>query len=222
VPFELYPHLIPSDDFLEPVIDCDPPMFQLSTFIARNNRRIVAIGAIAISLLAAIGLATASQSATPMWVATHPLAPGAVISAADIARIDATLGSSQQNYYRASSRVIGNVVTRSIGLHEFIPLNAIAQVGAISDYRQLPIGIAKSDLPSDLGSGDRVDLYSIPKDPGKEPELVAGNVHIQTVDNKSRDLGGAVTVLFLVHEREIMPIINSLTTGRIVVVRNAL
>ena len=222
MPSDLYPHLIPSDDFLEPVIHCDPPMFQLSTFIQRNTRRIVAIGAITISLLAAIGLASASQSATPMWVATHPLSPGAVISAADIERIDATLGSSTQNYYRGSSKVIGNVVTRSIGLHEFIPLNAIAQAGSISDYRQLPIGIAKSDLPSDLGAGDRVDLYSIPKDSGRDPELVASNIRIQGVDNKSRDLGGAVTVLFLLHDREIMPIISSFTTGRIVVVRNAL
>ena len=197
-------------------------MFQLSSIIDRHGRRIIAIGAIALSLLAAIGLATASQPDTSLWITSHPLAPGSIISAADITRIDATLGSSERNYYLASSHIIGNVVVRPIGPHEFIPLNAIAQAGAATDYRQLPLGIAKSDLPADLVPGDRVDLYSIPKDAGKASEIVARRIHIQGVDNKSRDLGGAVTVLFLLHDGEIAPIIDSLTTGRILVVRYAL
>lgn len=197
-------------------------MFQLSSFLSRNGRRVVAIGAITISLIAAIGLAGASSSSTSVWIARHPLAPGAVLTAADITSLDVTLGSSQKNYYLSTARILGNVVTRPVGTYEFIPLNALAQAGASSDYRQLPIGIAKSDLPADLLAGDRVDLYSVPKDPGKATELVATGIRIQGVDNKSRDLGGAVSVLFLLHEKEIMPIMDSLTTGRIVVVRNAL
>jgi regulator of RNase E activity RraA len=52
--------------------------------------------------------------------------------------------------------------------------------------------------------------------------MVASGIHIQSVDNKSRDLGGAITVLFLLHEKEIAAVIDSLTSGRILVVRNAL
>jgi hypothetical protein len=197
-------------------------MFQLSTFLQRNGRRSFAIGAIVLSIIGAIGLASASQSATPIWAATHPLAPGSIISLSDITPINASLGELSKNYYPGGSKIVGNVVTRSIGLREFIPLNAIAQVGSATDYRQLPIGIAKSDLPVDLWAGDRVDLYAIPRDPGRAPDLVATNIRIQSVDNKSRDLGGSVTVLFLLHEREIMPIMESLTSSRIVVVRSAL
>jgi hypothetical protein len=94
------------------------------------------------------------------------------------------LGRSLKNYYSGISKIIGNVVTRTIGVHEFIPLNAIAQAGSVSDYRQLPLGIAKSDLPVDLWAGDRVDLYMLPRDSGKAPELVASNIRIQSVDNK--------------------------------------
>lgn len=197
-------------------------MFQLSTFLQRNGRRSFAIGAIVLSIIGAIGLASASQSATPIWAATHPLAPGSIISLSDITPINASLGELSKNYYPGGSKIVGNVVTRSIGLREFIPLNAIAQVGSATDYRQLPIGIAKSDLPVDLWAGDRVDLYAIPRDPGRAPDLVATNIRIQSVDNKSRDLGGSVTVLFLLHEREIMPIMEALTSSRIVVVRSAL
>jgi regulator of RNase E activity RraA len=86
----------------------------------------------------------------------------------------------------------------------------------------MPLGIAKSDLPADLAPGERVDLYSIPKDAGAQTELVAVDIHIKNVDNRSRDLGGAVSVLFLLHEKEIMAVMDSLTSGRVVVVRHAL
>jgi len=197
-------------------------MFHLATFIQRNSRRLFASCAIVISIIAALSLAGISQSSTPVWIASHPLAPGSVLSRSDITHAHASLGPLAKNYYTGDAKIIGNVVTRQIGGGELIPLNAIAQVGTVSDFRQLPIGIARSDLPGDLTAGDRVDLYAIPRDPGKLPELVANNIRIQGVDLKSRDLGGAITVLFLVHEREVMAIVDSLTSGRIVVVRNAL
>jgi hypothetical protein len=197
-------------------------MFQPSHFIAHNSKRIIAISAIAISLLAAVTLAGVSQSSASIWAAAHQLASGTVITAADITRVDATLGRSSKGYYPSSSRLIGNVVTRPIGTLEFIPLNALAQPGSTSDFREMPLGIAKSDLPTDLAPGERVDLYSIPKDAGAQTELVAVDIHIKNVDNRSRDLGGAVSVLFLLHEKEIMAVMDSLTSGRVVVVRHAL
>jgi hypothetical protein len=145
-----------------------------------------------------------------------------VISASDITRIEATLGSSSKKYYSATSRLIGNVVTRPVGANEFIPQIALAQAGAATDMRQLPMGIAKSDLPADLGAGDRVDLYGIPKDAGSAPSIVVSDIRVQSVDNKSRDLGGAVTVLFLLHQRDLLSIMDALSAGRIVVVRHAL
>lgn len=197
-------------------------MFELPHFFAQHSRRIIAITAISLSLLGAIGLAAATQTATPIWAAVHELAPGSMITAADITRVDATLGASQKRYYPATSRLIGNVVTRPVGAFEFIPTNALAQAGATTDMRQLPLGIAKSDLPADLGPGDRVDLYEVPKDASHAPGLVGADIRVQSVDNKSRDLGGSVTVLFLLHQKDILPIMDSLTSGRIVVVRNAL
>lgn len=197
-------------------------MFQPSHFIAHNSKRIIAIGAIAISLIAAATLAGLSQSSTSIWAASHQLAPGSVITAADITRVDATLGRSSRGYYASSARLIGNVVTRPVGILEFIPLNALAQPGSATDFREMPLGIAKSDLPADIAAGERVDLYSVPKDAGAQTELVGVNIHIKSVDKSSRDLGGAVSVLFLLHEKEIMAVMDSLTSGRIVVVRHAL
>jgi hypothetical protein len=200
-------------------------MLSTSSFshsITRNSRRVWAICAIALSLVAALTLATVTTSTTTIWVTTHQIAPGVVLSTADITKVGASLGGVQSHYYSSTARIIGNVVTRPIGGGEFIPLNALAQAGSVSDYRQLPIGIAKSDLPSDLAPGDRVDLYSVPKDSGGQPTIVATGIRVQGVDNKSRDLGGAVSVLFLLHEREVMPVVDSLISGRIVVVRNAL
>lgn len=197
-------------------------MFRLSRFFAHNSRRVIAIGAIFVSILGAIGLAAASQSSTPIWAATHQLAPGALIATGDITQVEATLGSSEKKYYLGSASLIGNVVTRAVGPFEFIPLNALTQAGAASDYRELPLGVAKSDLPVDLASGERVDLYQIPRNPGELPTKVATDIRVKSVDNKSRDLGGSVAVLFLLHEKEITAIMDSLISSRIVVVRNAL
>jgi len=197
-------------------------MFELPHFFAQHSRRIIAIGAIALSLIGVIGLTSATQTSVPIWAATHELAPGLVIGASDITRIEATLGSAATKYYSATSRLIGNVVTRPVGANEFIPQIALAQAGAATDMRQLPMGIAKSDLPADLGAGDRVDLYGIPKDVGAAPSIVVADIRVQSVDNKSRDLGGAVTVLFLLHQRDLLSIMDALSAGRIVVVRHAL
>lgn len=190
--------------------------------LPHNRRRFVAISAIAISILAAIALANASGQGQSEWVTLHPLAPGATIHSSDIAQVDATLGSSSKGYYPASARIVGNVVTRPIGQSEFIPLNALTQSGVASDYRELPIGIGRNDLPADLSAGDRVDLYSIPKEATQAPQLVATSIHVQSVDSRSKDFGGTVGVLFLLHERDIPNVMNSISTGRIVVVRNAL
>jgi len=197
-------------------------MFELPHFFAQHSRRIFAIGAIALSLIGVIGLTSATHTSVPIWAATHELAPGSVIGASDITRIEATLGSAATKYYSAASRLIGNVVTRPVGANEFIPQIALAQAGAATDMRQLPMGIAKSDLPADLGAGDRVDLYGIPKDVGAAPSIVVADIRVQSVDNKSRDLGGAVTVLFLLHQRDLLSIMDALSAGRIVVVRHAL
>ncbi len=197
-------------------------MFQLPHFFAQHSRRIIAIGAITLSLLAAFALAGASQNTSSIWAAAHQLAPGATLHESDLIQVNASLGTNSKYYYPSTSRLIGNVLTRTVGSGEFIPLNALAQASSATDLRQLPLGIERSDLPPDLMAGERVDLYAQPKDPGQSAELVASGIHIQSVDNKSRDLGGAVTVLFLLHDRDVLGVIDALASNRIVVVRDAL
>ena len=78
-------------------------------------------------------------------------------------------------------------------------------------------------MPSDLSSGDTVDLYSIPtKDPKATPTLILSRARVALVDSQSRNLGGGVDVLFDLNIKLVLQVMDSIQRGRIVVVRNAL
>ncbi len=194
----------------------------LQNFIQRNSKRLIGFGLLAVSIIAALVLASAGQSKDRYWVANHTISIGDVIAAQDISLANADLGTAAIRYYPNTSLLVGEVAQRSISQGEWIPKDSLVQRGASQTTRQLPIGIGRSDLPADLGRGDLVDLYWIPKDVKEPSNLIVSGIRVFGVDLKSRDLGGLVNVIFSIEQREILNVTDAIGTGRIVVVRNAL
>ena len=89
----------------------------------------------------------------------------------------------------------------------------------------MPLKIVRSDLPNDLDSGQSVDIYSLPQDDlssakSKEAELISIGVTVESIDLKSRDMGGDIGIVLKIPERDVLYLLSALNQSRIVVVRN--
>jgi hypothetical protein len=109
---------------------------------------------------------------------------------------------------------------------ELVARSAITRFQGGGDERYLPIRVAKNDLPLSVVRGSRVDIYALPiRDaagnfaPVKE---IAHSVLVDSVDTKSRDLGGDTGVVVLISKGTLLTVIESLVNSRIVMVRSAL
>jgi hypothetical protein len=85
--------------------------------------------------------------------------------------------------------------------------------------------IARSDLPNDLSSGQSVDIYSLPQDDlnsikSRKTELISIGVAVESIDLKSRDMGGDIGIVLKIPERDVIYLLSALNQSRIVVVRN--
>jgi hypothetical protein len=85
--------------------------------------------------------------------------------------------------------------------------------------------IARSDLPNDLSSGQSVDIYSLPQDDlnsikSRKTELISVGVAVESIDLKSRDMGGDIGIVLKIPERDVIYLLSALNQSRIVVVRN--
>ena len=198
-------------------------MIDIQRFTQRNSRRLLALGIIFIALFAASALSQQADRTTSIWAAKGILTSTTKVTLSDIYSVKVALGDQSARYFSNRAMLVGSYVTRTIGIGELIPLSAISKTGSVSDTRQVPMGIGKSDIPSDLNPGDTVDLYLVPtKDSTLASELIAINVVVTSIDRKSQELGGSVNLLITVNNGKIFPILDAVSQGRIVVIRHAL
>ena len=198
-------------------------MIDLQTFMQRNSRRVIAVGIIFISLLAAAVLASISNTNQGVWGAKVSIAPGSAIQASDLKIYSVSLGGQGGKYFSERAKLVGSYLTKPVAAGELIPTSSITRTTPDSVMKQVPISIARGDLPSNLLAGDTVDLYSIPtKDPKATPLLILSRARVALVDTQSRNLGGSVEVLFDLNLKLVLQVMESIQNGRIVVVRNAI
>ena len=196
-------------------------MDDLQKFIQRNLRRIMAAGGLILSLFAiSILLNTAPKST--FWMVTHAVASGSRISVGDIELVKANLTTDSTHFVVGSETVVGQYATRSLQSGDLIAITDITHSTSSSPMSFLPIGVAVDDLPMDLAVGDLVDIYVIPKDQSILPAVVAHRVVIQSLDQKSRSLGGSVAVSVVASSSTTAIIVTAESQGRLVLARDAI
>jgi len=195
-------------------------MDDLIKFIQRNLRRIAAIAAIFISLLAISALSNSSPHSS-MWIVKSSISQGARITAADVQLFQANVGSDAHHFASRSDAVIGRYATRLLVAGDLISMSDLSDHSSAVSASYLPIGVAVNDLPLDLSIGDRVDIYVIPKDQSVLPAVVARKVIIQSIDQKSRALGGSVGVSVSATDAVASVIVTAEAQGRLVIARDS-
>jgi SAF domain len=194
-------------------------MDDLQKFFQRNFRRILAGGALMLSLLAISILLNTSPSGS-VWMVTSAIPTGTKITANEIELIKGNLAADSAHFLGAPDAVIGQYATRSLPVGDLVAVTDVDHGQSNPTATYLPIGVAVDDLPLDLAVGDLVDIYVIPKDQTELPAVVAHRVTIQNIDQKSRALGGSVAVSVSASATVAAIIITAESQGRLVLARD--
>ena len=167
---------------------------------------------IAASFISALVISNSSSRMITVWSAAVDLGEGEVITAEDVIISKVLLPSNAANYIDGQVSIIGSSVVRAIGAEELIPAYAVSEQ-IDEQLQQVPIAIAFSQVPKDIGSGQRVDIYGITKselrsqnlESGRyKSRLIASDLVIDQVDNQANTLGGDLVITLLV-PRTIIP-----------------
>ena len=183
---------------------------------------------IAASFISALVISNSSSRMITVWSAAVDLDKGEVITAEDVVISKVLLPGNAGNYIDGQVSIIGSSVVRAIGIDELIPAYALSsQVD--EQLQQVPIAIAFSQVPKDIGSGQQVDIYGITKselrsqslESGRyKSRLIASDLVIDQVDNQANTLGGDLVLTLLVPRPIIPNLIEDMGNYDFILVRN--
>ena len=126
----------------------------------------------------------ASSHTSPVWAVTRDLAPGTVITAADLEPVDVNLGDEASHYVSAGSGngAVGTAVAVQLRAGELLPVAAIT---ASKPGRVVVIGVTPDHMPPGVSHGSVIDLYltsgGTSSASAAVTELVSAGVTVQSV-----------------------------------------
>jgi hypothetical protein len=184
-----------------------------------------AIGLLVISLFAAFAITGQANKSVSVWSASKDLVAGDSIEDGSVRAIKVFLPSASDKYLSADKRITNQIATRLIRKGELLPSSALSSTFKGESNRSVPLKIARNDLPNDLSSGQSVDIYSLPQNDlnsskSRKTELISIGVVVESIDLKSKDMGGDIGIVLKIPERDVIYLLEALNQSRIVVVRN--
>jgi hypothetical protein len=186
-----------------------------------------AIGLLLLSLIAAFAITGQANRSVSVWSAGSDLISGDLITKENLKEMKVFLPTNSAKYLTTNSKVINLIASRRILKGELIPASAITSNYLGGRIRSVPLRIERNDLPNDLTPGQNVDVYSLPQPDlnsakNRKSELISAGVIIESIDIKSRDMGGDIGIVVKIPEKEVIYLLTALNESRIVVVRNAI
>lgn len=162
----------------------------------RRYRGLLAGGLVAAGVAAALPtLAPDPVPTSPVVAARHDLAPGAVLTSADVSVVRLPTALVPGGALPASSDVVGRAVAGRVRRGE--PLTDVRLLGAglLTDPGTVaaPVRLADPATAALLHAGDRVDVLATPSQ-GGAATTVAGPLHVLAVP-QTDDGDGALVVL---------------------------
>jgi Chaperone for flagella basal body P-ring formation len=179
------------------------------------------------SIFAALLIRASGERWTSVWSAAENLAPGAIIRESDISPTKIKFSSNPSTYLAASAPIIGSTVTRPIESGELIPSAALSS-DLDTSIRRVALSFSPSSLPFGLRTGELVDLYALPSEDvalratdrvESTSSMVIGSVGIDGIDSTKGEIGGNVTVTFLVPEQLVYRVLNATINQRLIIIK---
>lgn len=123
------------------------------------------------------------------------------IDEADLRVVSVNLASMTDSYVRVGQLDSGSVLTRTVGIGEFLPVSAVSTVAAVNQARLV---VTVSDgLAVDTPAGTIVDLWATTTDPySSQPStstiVVAGSTYVRTMEADAYATDGTQRIEVLV------------------------
>ena len=188
--------------------------------IFKNSRLVLGLALFIIAITSASLITKEANRSVLVWASTGELAPGQIIEQSDVATASVLLAQSAKNYLSANAQIIGTTVLTNIAGGDLIPAAALGAGIDSTNQRLLPITVEVSDLPIALSRGDVVDLYAVKKGNMQvefNPALLATGVSVDQV--LERNNSGVVSVLVILNNDQILPILTYVAESRLILVR---
>ncbi len=188
--------------------------------IFKNSRLVLGLALFIIAITSASLITKEANRSVLVWASTGELAPGQIIEQADVTTASVLLAQSAKNYLSANAQIIGTTVLTNIAGGDLIPAAALGAGIDSTNQRLLPITVEVSDLPIALSRGDVVDLYAVKKGNTQvefNPALLATGVSVDQV--LERNNSGVVSVLVILNNDQILPILTYIAESRLILVR---
>ena len=188
--------------------------------IFKNSRLVLGLALFIIAITSASLITKEANRSVLVWASTGELAPGQIIEQADVTTVSVLLAQSAKNYLSANAQIIGTTVLTNIAGGDLIPAAALGAGIDSTNQRLLPITVEVSDLPIALSRGDVVDLYAVKKGNTQvefNPALLATGVSVDQV--LERNNSGVVSVLVILNNDQILPILTYIAESRLILVR---
>lgn len=185
-----------------------------------------AIGLLILSLFAAFAITGKANKSVSVWSASNNLVEGDLITKLNIREVKVFLPSSSAKYLSVSSKILNFTATRRIVSGELIPASAVSSNSSAISIRSVPMKVARNDLPNDLSPGQSVDIYYLPlpdlnSQKIRKTELISQGVIVESIDIKSKDMGGDIGIVLKIPDPDVMNLLTTLNSSRILVVRDA-
>ena len=188
--------------------------------LLKNSRLITGISLFIIAILAASLIAKEANRTVYVWASATELAPGNIITQADIKATPVLLPETAKNYLSSSAQIIGTVVKSRVAVGDLIPLAAIASALDQLTLRAVPLTIESTDLPMGLTRGEVIDIYAIPtSDPRSigEATLLTERVSVSAVSERNNS--GKASVVVSLPQSFVILILSHLADSRLIIVR---
>ena len=188
--------------------------------VFRNSRLAMGLALFIVALTAASLISKEANRTVLVWASTGDLAPGQIVMQSDITPVSVLLAQSAKNYLSSSAEIVGTTVLTKISIGDLIPGSAIGAGSNFVNQRLFPLTVALSDIPISLARGDVIDLYALNASNAKElvaPVLLGSSISVEQV--LERNNSGVVSVLVILENEEILPILNFLGDSRLIIVR---
>ena len=193
---------------------------------AAQTRFIVAVSLFAAAIISALSLTALGNRTDSYWVAARNLAPGSEISPDDIYLVKVALGDISSDYISGETSIVGSYLIRAQSAGELIALNEVSDLAPTDRAQQVPIAVLSSDLPTDISIGEAINIYWVPDSAmgGVQigsPEIVVRQAYIRSLDRKSSNFSSEVALTISLLDTQIINLLNSTVSGRLVIVRAA-
>jgi Flp pilus assembly protein CpaB len=192
-----------------------------------DGRLVLGVVLVLVSVLVGAKVLASADTSQTVWVATHDLAPGTVLTADDLELGKVRLFGASK-LYLAGNKPLGYLVQRGVSKSELLPRDALTQPGQDTPRREITVPVPTGHLPPDLVGGQQVDVYVTPdaKSARADAKALVPRLVLEALTVSRIDRGGGLgssgqdqSVVLGVDPAQVLVLVTAMSQGRLDLVR---